>query len=57
VVEAGTAFARSEITAAEFAARSCESTLQTGLTWMCGALGQTVLPVPVVGALVGGLVG
>jgi hypothetical protein len=57
VAEAGVAFARGEIEAGEFAARSCESTLQTGMVWACGAVGQTVLPVPVIGALVGGLVG
>jgi hypothetical protein len=28
-----------------------------GMVWAFGAVGQTVLPVPVVGALVGGLVG
>lgn len=57
VAAAGVAFVRGEIEAGELAARSCESTLQTGMVWACGAVGQTVLPVPVVGALVGGLVG
>ncbi|MGY1728358.1 hypothetical protein ACI79J_15420 [Geodermatophilus sp. SYSU D01062] len=57
VAEAGVAFARGDIDAGRFAARSCESTLTVGLVWACGSAGQTVIPVPVVGALVGGLVG
>ncbi|UOY03723.1 hypothetical protein [Blastococcus sp. PRF04-17] len=57
VAEAGVAFARGDIDAGQFAARSCESTLTVGLVWACGSAGQTVIPVPVVGALVGGLVG
>jgi phage tail tape-measure protein len=57
VAAAGLAMARQEIDAGEFAARSCESTLQTALVWACGAVGQSVIPVPVVGALVGGFVG
>ncbi|WP_456598798.1 hypothetical protein [Blastococcus sp. SYSU DS0616] len=57
VAEAGVAFARGDIDSGQFAARSCESTLTVGLVWACGSAGQTVIPVPVVGALVGGLVG
>jgi hypothetical protein len=57
VSAAGLAFARGEIDSGELAARSCESTLQTGLMWACGTIGQSVIPVPVVGAMVGGLVG
>ncbi|MBB4982040.1 hypothetical protein [Streptomyces nymphaeiformis] len=57
VAEAGVALARGQIDAGEFAARSAEATLRTGLGWACGAVAQTVIPVPVVGALVGGLVG
>ncbi|TCK27522.1 hypothetical protein [Pseudonocardia endophytica] len=57
VAEAGIALARGEVDAAEFAARSGESTFQAGLAWAGGAIGQTVLPVPVLGALVGGFVG
>ncbi|MCW5252175.1 hypothetical protein [Streptomyces sp. SHP 1-2] len=57
VAEAGVALARGRIDAGEFAARSAEATLRTGLGWACGAVAQTVIPVPVVGALVGGLVG
>lgn len=57
VAKAGLELARGRIDAGEFAARSCKSTLQTGMVWAFGAVGQTALPVPVVGALVGGLVG
>jgi hypothetical protein len=57
VAAAGMAMARGEIGAAEFAGRSCESTLQTALVWACATVGQSVIPVPVVGALVGGFVG
>ncbi|MCZ0980098.1 hypothetical protein O1L60_17035 [Streptomyces diastatochromogenes] len=57
VAEAGVALARGQIDPGEFAARSAEATLRTGLGWACGAVAQTVIPVPVVGALVGGLVG
>jgi hypothetical protein len=57
VATAALAMARRQIGAGEFAARSCESTLQTALVWVCGTVGQTVIPVPVVGALVGGVVG
>ncbi|MEV7276819.1 hypothetical protein [Streptomyces sp. NPDC093111] len=57
VAEASVALARGHIDAGEFAARSAEATLRTGLGWACGAVTQTVIPVPVVGALVGGLVG
>ncbi|MFC8269679.1 hypothetical protein ACFUIZ_28760 [Streptomyces cinereoruber] len=57
VAEAGVALARGQIDAGEFAACSAEATLRTALGWACGAVTQTVIPVPVVGALVGGLVG
>lgn len=57
VSAAGLAFARGQIDAGDLAAQSCESTLQTGLVWACGTVGQTVIPLPVVGAMVGGLVG
>ncbi|MER6364482.1 hypothetical protein [Kitasatospora sp. NPDC001527] len=57
VAEAGLDLARGRIDAAGFAERSCEATLTTALSWGCGAAVQAVLPVPVVGALVGGLVG
>ncbi|WP_439681760.1 hypothetical protein [Embleya sp. MST-111070] len=57
VAEAGLALARGRIDTGDFAALSCEATLTTALSWGCGAVAQTVVPVPVVGALVGGLVG
>ncbi|TGB10445.1 hypothetical protein [Streptomyces sp. MZ04] len=57
VAEAGLELARGRIDAGEFAARSSTATLGTSLAWACGAFAQTVVPVPVVGALVGGLVG
>lgn len=57
VAAAGLAYARGTIDGGEFASRSCESALQTGLMWACGTVGQTVIPLPVVGALAGGFVG
>ncbi|WP_424535105.1 hypothetical protein ACOZ38_33740 [Sphaerisporangium viridialbum] len=55
--EAGLDFARRKIDASEFAARACTATLVSGLVWGCGAVGQSVIPVPIVGALIGGLAG
>ncbi|MGI5157556.1 hypothetical protein [Microbispora sp. CA-102843] len=55
--EAGLDLARGRIGAGEFAARACETTLTSALVWGCGVVGQSVIPVPVVGALVGGLAG
>ena len=57
IAEAGLAFARGDIDAAELAERCCETALQTVLVGVCGALVQTAIPVPVVAGLVGGLVG
>ncbi|WP_322763316.1 hypothetical protein [Frankia sp. Cr2] len=57
VAEAGFDLGRGRIDAGEFAARSATVTTTAGLVWACGAVGQTVIPIPVVGALVGGLVG
>ncbi|MFB7782246.1 hypothetical protein ACFC1D_05975 [Streptomyces vinaceus] len=56
VAGAGLQFAQGDIDGGEFAARSAEAALHACLTWACGAVAQTVIPVPVVGALVGGLV-
>ncbi|WP_432492586.1 hypothetical protein [Kineococcus auxinigenes] len=56
VTEAGIAFARGDIDSGELAARCCEAALRATLTGVCGAVAQTVIPVPVVGALAGGLV-
>jgi hypothetical protein len=55
--EAGLDFARRKIDASEFAARTCTATLTSGLVWGCGAVGQSVIPIPIVGALIGGLAG
>ncbi|WP_328940709.1 hypothetical protein OG259_02830 [Streptomyces sp. NBC_00250] len=57
VAEAGLQLAQGRIDGQEFAARSGEAALRASLTWACGAVAQSVIPVPVVGALVGGLVG
>ncbi|MFD0354055.1 hypothetical protein ACFVHW_09930 [Streptomyces sp. NPDC127110] len=57
VAGAGLDFAQGRIDGSEFAARSAEVALRASLTWACGAVGQSVIPVPVVGAVVGGLVG
>jgi len=57
VGEAGLAFARGQIDAGELAARGVRATARGGLAWVGGAIGQTILPVPVVGALLGGIVG
>lgn len=57
VGEAGLAFARGEITAEQLAGRSAEAAVRSSLVWACGAIGQTVLPIPVIGAAVGGVAG
>lgn len=57
VGEAGIDLARGDIGGGEFAARSAGAVVSTTLTWGCAAMGQTLLPVPVLGALVGGLIG
>jgi hypothetical protein len=54
---AGFAFARGEIDPAEMAARAATAVGSSALVWACGTVGQTVIPIPVVGALVGGTVG
>ncbi|MEQ3551339.1 hypothetical protein WIS52_12740 [Pseudonocardia nematodicida] len=57
VSEAAISLARGDIDSAEFAAAGGEVTFQAGMAWAGGAVGQTVLPVPALGALVGGFVG
>ncbi|NAZ74292.1 hypothetical protein GTQ99_02475 [Kineococcus sp. T13] len=57
ITAAGVAFARGDIDSAELAARCCDCALQATLVGVCGGLGQTVIPVPVVGGLVGAVVG
>lgn len=39
------------------AAAATEAVARTGAMWACAAIGQAVIPVPIVGALVGGMVG
>ncbi|KEZ35975.1 hypothetical protein CEDDRAFT_02705 [Frankia sp. CeD] len=56
VADAGLDLARGRIDPGEFAARSVTGTARTGLMWAGGLVGQTVVPVPVLGALVGGVV-
>ncbi|OLL76881.1 hypothetical protein Ae168Ps1_5301c [Pseudonocardia sp. Ae168_Ps1] len=57
VADAAISLARGDVSREEFAEISCDVTFQAGMAWAGGAVGQTVLPVPVVGALVGGFVG
>ncbi|MFC5061127.1 hypothetical protein [Actinomycetospora atypica] len=57
IAESALAFARGDIGVSEFALRACESTFASGASWAGGAFGQAVIPIPLVGALVGGLVG
>ncbi|GAA4840541.1 hypothetical protein GCM10023201_33200 [Actinomycetospora corticicola] len=55
ITESALAFARGRIDKTEFALRACESTFVSGMSWAGGAVGQAVVPVPLVGALAGGL--
>ena len=57
VGEAGYALASGDIDAGEFAARSGEAMLSTTLVYSFSTVGQILCPVPVVGALVGGVAG
>lgn len=57
VGEAGLDLARGRIDGGEFAARGAGAVASTALAWGCAAAGQTLLPVPVLGAVVGGLIG
>jgi hypothetical protein len=57
ITAAGIAFARGDIDSGELAARCCDSALRATLVGVCSGLGQTVIPVPVVGGLVGAVVG
>lgn len=49
--------ATGRLTATEAAAVTAEGVGRTAAVWACSAVGQAVIPVPVVGALVGGVVG
>lgn len=41
----------------EAATAAAESITRTGAIWSCAAVGQTLIPIPIVGAMVGGVVG
>ncbi|ADP79548.1 hypothetical protein [Pseudofrankia inefficax] len=56
VADAGLQLAKGHIDPGEFAARGAAGTIRAGMVWAGGLVGQTVLPVPVLGALVGGVV-
>jgi len=57
VARHGAAFARGELNTTELAARTAEVVGRSSALWAFTALGQTVVPVPVVGALAGAVVG
>ncbi len=57
IATAGIDYARGSIDAPELAARSASATTRTSLVWAGGLAGQTVIPVPVLGALLGGIAG
>ncbi len=53
----GHGLATHRLTGQEAAIASAESVTRTSAIWACAAIGQTVMPIPVVGAVVGGMVG
>lgn len=57
IAEAGFALAKGDIDEAEFAARAAETSTRTAVVWAFSSVGQTVIPIPVVGAMVGAFVG
>jgi hypothetical protein len=57
IAEAGFAFAKGEIDSAELAARTAKTSATTSIIWAFSSIGQTVIPIPVVGALAGAFVG
>ncbi|MFG2875234.1 hypothetical protein ACGFYU_09535 [Streptomyces sp. NPDC048337] len=57
VAEAGLDLALGNCSVKQFAVRASTAAVSTSLVWGCGVVGQTILPIPVVGALVGGVVG
>ena len=57
IAEAGFAFAKGDIDAAEFAARSAETSAKTSIVWAFSTIGQTIIPIPIVGAMAGAFVG
>jgi hypothetical protein len=57
IAEAGFAFAKGDINSEEFAARTAKTAATTSIVWAFSSIGQTVIPIPVVGALAGAFVG
>ena len=53
VAESSYAFATDQIDAAEFAARCAETVARTSIMWAFSTIGQTAIPVPVVGTPAG----
>ncbi|MGX5692490.1 hypothetical protein ACWKWA_04835 [Dermacoccus abyssi] len=51
------AWATGEIDAAEAASRAAETLSRSTVVWACSVAGQALIPVPVVGAVLGGVVG
>lgn len=49
--------ATGRMTESQAAVAATESLTRTGAVWACAAAGQTLIPIPVVGAMVGGIVG
>lgn len=57
VAHAAHGFATGRLTAVEAATASTEGITRTVSVWACASVGQSVIPIPVVGAMIGGLVG
>jgi hypothetical protein len=57
IAEAGFAFAKGDINSTELAARTAKTSATTSIIWAFSSIGQTVIPIPVVGALAGSFVG
>lgn len=57
VAEAAFAYACADIDRAELATRCASVTAKTSIVWAFSAIGQTAIPIPVVGSLAGGFVG
>jgi hypothetical protein len=55
--EAGFAYARGDIDRADLATRCANVTAKTSIVWAFSAIGQTMIPIPVIGSLAGGFVG
>lgn len=53
----GHGLATHKLTSRDAAYGAAESITQTGAVWACSAIGQSIIPLPVVGAVVGGMVG